>query len=148
MRVFLGIDIGTYSAKGVALREDGRLLDTATVTHGLSVPRPGFAEQDAEAVWWGGVTGVVRELVNRASFETGHVAAIALSTTAPCVVPLDEADRPLRPGILYGIDVRASAQINRLHGELGTDLVFERYGQLLSSQSAGPKMVWIRDHEP
>lgn len=148
MQVFLGVDIGTYSTKAVALRDDGTLLDTVSISHSLSVPQPGFAEQDAEAVWWNGLVTVVRRLVARQTFDASQVTSIAVSTTAPCVVPLDDKGQPLRPGILYGIDVRASAQIERLHQDLGLEFVLDRYGQLLSSQSAGPKMLWIRDHEP
>jgi xylulokinase len=59
------------------------------------------------------------------------------------MLPLDVNGRPLRPGILYGIDTRARAEMLAMNQTLdlvGTDT--------LSAQDAGPKIVWFRDHEP
>jgi xylulokinase len=64
------------------------------------------------------------------------------------MLPLDERYRPLRPSILYGIDTRASAEIDELTQTLGTERVFERTGQFLTSQSVGPKVLWYRRNEP
>ncbi|HEX6507852.1 MAG TPA: FGGY family carbohydrate kinase, partial [Chloroflexota bacterium] len=49
----MGIDIGTYSAKGVLTTSDGEVLASHTREHDLSVPRPGWAEHDPERTWWG-----------------------------------------------------------------------------------------------
>ena len=64
------------------------------------------------------------------------------------MLPLDEHYRPLRPSILYGIDTRASAEIEELSAALGVERVFERTGQFLTSQSVGPKVLWYKRHEP
>ena len=47
--LLLGIDVGTESSKGVLLRPDGSFVADARAEHGMSVPRPGWAEQDADA---------------------------------------------------------------------------------------------------
>jgi len=44
--LLLGIDVGTYSSKGVLCRSDGTLLAEARAEHEMSVPRPGWAEHD------------------------------------------------------------------------------------------------------
>ena len=44
MRHFLGIDIGSYSSKGVLLDEAGTILATVQRKHDMSVPGPGLAE--------------------------------------------------------------------------------------------------------
>jgi len=36
----------------VLTKGEGEIVDSATVEHGMEVPRPGWAEQDADAVWW------------------------------------------------------------------------------------------------
>ena len=51
--LLLGIDVGTYSSKGVLVESDGKLVKSAVVEHEMSIPHPGWAEQDADAVWWG-----------------------------------------------------------------------------------------------
>jgi xylulokinase len=58
--LLLGIDIGTASSKGVLATPDGQVVATAVRPHQLSMPRPGWAEHDAEAVWWGGAVSIAR----------------------------------------------------------------------------------------
>ena len=50
--LLLGIDVGTYSSKGVLATPEGAVVARHVVEHGMDVPRPGWAEQDADAVWW------------------------------------------------------------------------------------------------
>jgi len=44
MSIFLGIDVGTSGTKTLAMREDGKILATATVEYPLSSPHPGWSE--------------------------------------------------------------------------------------------------------
>jgi len=148
MDVLLGIDIGTYSTKATAVTSSGDVLDTANVAHTVDFPKPGYAEQHPEAVWWSGLRDAVLRLTEGGTFRPEDVRAIGVSALSPCVAALDERDEPLRPAILYGIDVRAGRQIQRLNEELGASFVLERFGQYLSSQTAGPKIMWIRDEQP
>ena len=49
----LGIDMGTGSTKGVLVDAAvGLVLATETIPHSMELPRPGWAEVDAESVWW------------------------------------------------------------------------------------------------
>ena len=77
-----------------------------------------------------------------------RVRAVGLSGLGPCVLPADADGRPLRPAILYGIDSRASDQVERLTAELGADAILARCGSRLSSQSVGPKLRWLAEEEP
>lgn len=147
-RTFMGIDIGTYSAKGVVVDESGAVLAYVEKPHELSVPGPGRAEHDADATWWGGFVTVCRELLAREGVDPTTVAGVGCSAIAPAVVPLDTAGQPLRPAILYGIDVRAADEIALLNRTLGEDRILERTATRLSSQSAGPKILWLARHEP
>ncbi|WP_344410692.1 FGGY-family carbohydrate kinase, partial [Catellatospora methionotrophica] len=56
--------------------------------------------------------------------------------------------RPVRPAILYGIDMRATAEIAELTGRYGAERIVARGGTALSTQAVGPKMLWVRRHEP
>jgi xylulokinase len=48
--LLLGIDIGTASTKGVLTTVDGDVVATAVRKHTMSLPRPSWAEVDAERV--------------------------------------------------------------------------------------------------
>ena len=138
-RYLLGIDIGTFSSKGVLVHQDGEVAAERTVEHSLDIPPPGRAEHDPEKVWWGDFTRICRELLAASGVKPVSIAAIGISTISPAVVAVDAGGRALRPAILYGINTRATAEIAELSAATGASL---------DSQSASPKVLWIRRHEP
>lgn len=146
-QLLLGIDVGTYSSKGVLSTPTGDVLATATVEHGLSLPRPGWAEHDADAVWWADVVQICRRLL-AGTYSGDDVGAVAVSAIGGCVLPVDRDGRPLRPAILYGIDTRATDEIAWLNEQFGEDALFNLSGMALTSQANGPKILWLRRHEP
>jgi len=145
--LLLGIDIGTYSAKGVLCTPAGEVLAQAVVEHTMSIPRPGWAEQDADAVWWGGFVAICRQLLS-GRYSGADVGAVGVSAIGPCMLPVDEQGRPLRPGVLYGVDTRATKQIEALNREIGAEAIYALSGQALTTQAVGPKTRWLRDEEP
>ncbi|MGV8876299.1 MAG: FGGY-family carbohydrate kinase [Rhodoglobus sp.] len=147
-RLFLGIDIGTFETKGVLVDQHGVVRARASRRHGISTPRENFVEQDADDIWWADVCVISRELMASEVVAGATIEAMACSAIGPCVLPVDENLRPLRPGILYGIDARSAAQIEQLNDRLGKEQIFARSGNALTSQSAGPKIAWIVENEP
>jgi len=143
---FVGIDVGTFESKGVLVDCHGRILALARRRHGISTPHPGHVEQDPERDWWADVTSIAAELMLHP--RAAGVRAVAVSAIGPCVVATGADLAPVRPAILYGVDVRATRQIDALADRLGADEVFRRAGNPLTSQSAGPKIAWIKDEEP
>jgi xylulokinase len=146
--VLLGVDVGTYSTKGVLARPEGSVVASHTVEHEVDLPRPGWAQQDADAVWWSDVVAVISALTHRAAEQDAVVAAVGVSAIGPCLLPLDAGGTPLRPGILYGIDTRATRQVEQMNAAIGEEAIREACRMELSSQAVGPKLWWLRDHEP
>ncbi|MGH2541994.1 MAG: FGGY-family carbohydrate kinase, partial [Ardenticatenaceae bacterium] len=143
--LLLGIDIGTSSSKGMLARPNGQVVASATRSHDLSLPRPGWAEHDAETVWWADFKSLCGELLQSAG---APIAAICVSGIGPCLLPADAAGQPLRPAILYGIDTRATREIAELTERYGAERILARGGSLLTSQAVGPKLAWLRRNEP
>ena len=150
--IFLGVDVGTGSSKAVAVDEGGRVLATARHDHRTSSPAPGYFEHAVDEVWLDEPVTLVRRLLDQLRSEAGasptDVAGVAFSGIGPAIVPADAAGVPLRPGILYGIDTRARVQIEAANRALGEEALMAHCGNLLSSQSVGPKLTWLHDHEP
>ncbi|HEX2248351.1 MAG TPA: FGGY family carbohydrate kinase, partial [Arthrobacter sp.] len=144
--MFLGIDIGTGSSKAVLADAEGQVLGSATITHDVAYPRPGWAEFDAEGGAWADVVRLCRELFSR--HDAGAVAGMCVSAMGPSLVVTDETLTPLRPAILYGIDARAVVEIRELTEEFGAEAIFRDAGKVLSSQAVGPKLRWLRNREP
>lgn len=147
MDLLLGIDMGTGSSKGVLVDECGSIIATETVAHSMELPHPGWAEVDAERLWWREVCEISRKLIAGLPVGAG-IKAMCVSGVGPCLVLCDAELRPLRPAILYGIDTRATAEIELLTEELGAEPILEQAGTVLSSQAVGPKLEWVYRHEP
>ena len=143
--LLLGVDIGTASSKGVLARPDGEVVATAERPHDLSLPNPGWAEHDAEKVWWQDFVSICRELLEDAD---GEVAAVCASGIGACLLPTDAEGAPLRPAILYGIDTRAADEIEELNERYGQEELLARCGSVLSTQAVGPKLLWLQRNEP
>ncbi|HEX2129993.1 MAG TPA: FGGY family carbohydrate kinase, partial [Actinophytocola sp.] len=144
--LYLGVDIGTSSSKGVLVTGSGEVLARASREHRTSTPHPGWVEHDAETVWWADFLAITRELVG--AVGDGRLAGLAVSGIGPCLLPADGSGRPLRPAILYGVDTRAGTEIAELTEELGAEEILRRGGTPLSSQAVGPKLRWLARHEP
>lgn len=145
----LGVDIGTYSSKGVLVAaHSGAVVAEHSIEHALSMPCPGWVEHDPQHTWWGEFVSICRTVIANAGIDPKHIQGVGVSGIGPCVLPVDEAGQPLRQAILYGIDTRASSEIAQLEKALGRDEIFKHSATHLSSSANGPKIVWIKEHEP
>jgi xylulokinase len=144
----LGLDIGTFETKGVLVAEDGTITASASRPHKMLVPRPGWAEHRADEDWWGDFVHVTRALLAQSGLDPTRIRAVATSAIGPCMLPVDGTGAPLMNGVLYGVDTRATAQIASLNAAIGEDVILAACGNALTSQSVGPKILWLKDTHP
>lgn len=145
-QLLLGIDIGTYSSKGILCRTDGTIIAEARADHEMSIPKPGYAEHDADKVWWADFKQIARELTGKVP-QGDEIVGTGVSAIGACVLPVDEKGTPLRPGILYGVDTRAEKQIDVLEKKYTREALVEFGGTRLTTQAIGPKILWIKENE-
>ncbi len=148
MTYTLGVDIGTFESKGVLVDGAGSIVAQATAPHEMIVPRPGWAEHRADEDWWGDFVSITRELLAASGIDPSDIACVATSAIGPCMLPVDEEGRPLMNGVLYGVDTRASAEIEDLTDSIGARVILDRCGNALTSQSVGPKILWLARNRP
>src|ERR1700728_3507989 len=148
MNATLGIDIGTYESKGVLVDADGRVLASAARPHELIVPRAGWAEHRAEQDWWGDFVWLCRKLLADSGLDASEVKAVGASAIGPCMLPVDGEGAPLMNAVLYGVDTRASREIEDLTAGIGADRIFSFGGNALTSQAVGPKILWLKRNRP
>jgi xylulokinase len=144
----LGIDIGTFESKGVLADAEGNVAATATRPHKMLVPQPGWAEHRADQDWWGDFVAITRELLVVSGLDPKAIRAVAASAIGPCMLPVDARGAPLMNGVLYGVDTRASAQIAALNARIGEAAILDACGNALTSQSVGPKILWLKGTHP
>lgn len=145
---FLGIDIGTYSSKGVLVDRNGIVIARKTVPHDMENPAPGWYEQDADAIWWHDFCLLSRSLVRESGVRPEQICAVGASTLGCDCLPVDENCRPLRKAILYGIDARSVEEIRELTEYYGEERTRELFGRPMCSGDVAAKILWLKRHEP
>jgi xylulokinase len=138
--MFLGIDIGTSSAKAVLVDDSGAVAGQASAPLTISRPHPGWSEQ-APADWW---TATNRAVTALDAQRRRQVRAIGLSGQMHGATLLDAADRPLRPAILWN-DGRSAAQCATL--ERAVPASRQITGNLAMPGFTAPKLLWVKQHE-
>jgi len=136
----IGLDVGTTGVKAVALDDNGSVLGRAHRDYPLSIPLPGWSEQDPE-LWWQAAEAAIAELGG------ADVDGIGFSGQMHGLVLLDEHLRPLRPAILWN-DGRTAAQCDEIERRLGRERLIELTGNRALTGFTAPKLLWVRENEP
>jgi len=139
----VGIDIGTTSAKGIAIDpESGDVLATAESGYPVSSPHAGWMEQPPEA--W--VTAAQEVL---AGLRTGapEILGIGFSGQMHGLVCLDAVGTVIRPAILWN-DQRSAPQCAALEAGTGRDRLLRLTGNRALPGFTAPKLLWMRENEP
>ncbi|WP_300585546.1 FGGY-family carbohydrate kinase [Marivita sp.] len=148
MSYTLGVDIGTFETKGVLVDARGDVAAIAKNPHEMLVPQPGWAEHRPEEDWWGDFVAVTKGLLATSGIDPTEIKAVACSAIGPCMLPVDDAGAPLMNGVLYGVDTRAMDQVRSLTDRIGESVILDRCGNALTSQSVGPKILWLKESCP
>ena len=139
MTPLVGLDIGTSGAKALALSEDGEVVGRAEEEYELSIPRPGWAEQDPDD-WVRAAQAALTRL-------DGRNASVGLSGQMHGLVALDSERRVLRPAILWN-DQRTGAECAEIEARIGLERLIELTGNRALPGFTAPKLLWLRKHEP
>jgi len=148
MAYTLGIDIGTYETKGVLADEAGVIHAQAARAHKMLVPEPGWAEHRPEEDWWGAFVYICKAILQESGVKANEINGVACSAIGPCMLPVDSTGAPLMNGVLYGVDGRAEKQVRELTERIGEDTIIAKCGNALTSQSVGPKILWLKQERP
>jgi xylulokinase len=133
------VDVGTTGVKAVALSPDGDVVGVAEEEYALSLPRPGWAEQDPED--W------VRASERALASLGVEPASVGLTGQMHGLVLLDADDAVLRPAILWN-DQRTSAECEEIEHAVGRERLLELTGNRALTGFTAPKLLWVRKHEP
>jgi xylulokinase len=140
MTCLVGLDVGTTGVKALAVSPEGEVLARAEESYELSIPQPGWAEQDPEDRW---------QAAERALAALGcdHVAGIGLSGQMHGLVLLDSQRNVLRPAILWN-DQRTAAECAEIEERLGLERLVALTGNRALTGFTAPKLLWVRQNEP
>ncbi|MDP5306373.1 FGGY-family carbohydrate kinase [Paracoccus spongiarum] len=150
--IFLGIDVGTGSARAGLFDAAGHMLSSAR--RGIAMWQEGadIAEQSSNDIW-SAVCAATREAVAGAGIDPARIAGIGFDATCSLVV-LDRAGRPLsvsasgedRRNIIVWMDHRAVLQAERINAQ--GHPVLRYVGDVISPEMETPKLLWLRENMP
>src|SRR5713226_2007680 len=151
-QAFIGVDVGTSSARAGVFDEKGTLLATArrpiTVWH-----EAGSVVEQSSSEIWAACAASVRAAMAEAALPPSAVKGMGFDATCSLVV-LDAAANPLtvstsgdeRRNVIVWMDHRAIAEarlINDTH-----DDVLRYVGGSISPEMEIPKLLWLKRHLP
>ncbi len=148
MTYTLGVDVGTYETKAALVDYSGNVISQAKRKHKMLVPKPGWAEHRPEEDWWGDFCFVSNSILKDSKINAKDIKAIACSAIGPCMLPVNSSGSPLMNGVLYGVDNRAEKEVRDLTAEIGANVILNKCGNVLTSQSVGPKILWFKKNFP
>ncbi|MBQ6508259.1 MAG: xylulokinase [Flexilinea sp.] len=142
--LFIGVDLGTSAVKLLLVNEKGEILNTVSKEYPLDFPHPGWSEQKPEDWMKACMEGIPELLENR---DAGEVAGLSVAGQMHGLVILDEADRVIRPAILWN-DGRTFAEVDYLNNTIGKDKLSEWTGNIAFAGFTAPKILWVQKNEP
>jgi len=142
----VGIDASTTATKAVLVDEAGTVVGIGSSAYGYDIPQPGWTEQSAD-LWWDGAVIAIREVLASTGVAGEEVAAVGLTGQMHGLVLLDDADRVLRPAILWN-DQRTAHACDEIREAVGPERLIAITGNTALTGFTAPKLVWVRDHEP
>ena len=137
--VWLGLDVGTQSARALAVTANGEVVGAGTrpLTSERSGPRH---EQDPET-WWRAIAAASSEAMQTVSAQA--VRGVAVDATSGTILLVDRKGSPLTPGLMYD-DTRATALVARVNA--AGERIWAELGYCRMQPSwALPKLLWLLD---
>lgn len=134
--LLLALDLGTTGVRALVVRSDGSVLARSYRALSAAFPRPGWVEQDAEAMWEASLE-VLREALRGARSAATDVAAIGVVTQRSSTVAWDrKTRRPLAPVIGWQ-DQRTADRV----------AWFRSRGIPLNTLASATKLEWWMAHD-
>jgi D-ribulokinase len=147
-QAFIGVDVGTSSARAGIFDEKGGLL--ATARHPITVwhEAGGVVEQSSSEIW-DACSAAVRAAMADAAIPPAAVKGLGFDATCSLVV-LDAVANPLtvsasgdeRRNVIVWMDHRAIAEARQINDTL--DEVLRYVGGSISPEMEIPKLLWLK----
>lgn len=151
-QAFVGVDVGTSSARAGIFDENGTLL--ATARHPITVwHEAGSVVEQSSAEIWAACATSVRTAMAEAALPAAAVRGVGFDATCSLVV-VDATGRSLtvsssgdeRRNVIVWMDHRAIAEARRVNET--QDDVLRYVGGSISPEMEIPKLLWLKRHLP
>ena len=152
MDAFIGVDVGTGSARAGVFDEKGNLLGTAKREIRIWRGEHDIVEQSSQDIW-AAVVASVREAMALSGVEPSAVRGLGFDATCSLVVvgpggkglPVGPSEDAARDIIVW-MDHRALEQAARINAT--GHKVLRYVGGVISPEMETPKLLWLKENRP
>jgi glycerol kinase len=146
--VVLAIDQGTTNTKAVWVTARGQVVATGSAPVGVSSPRAGWVEQDADRIWASVLAAVEAAGSSARAAGSGPLVALALSTQRESIVAWRASTGEAIGPVIGWQDRRTAQWCADAVGGPARELVQRRTGLRVDPMFSAPKMRWLLDRLP
>ena len=144
MRYYLGIDIGTSSAKLTLIDEAGNIIDERSKEYQVLMPQAGWKEIDPET-WMKAVDEAALEIL--AGKDASLLDGIGVTGQMHTVVFIGQDGRSIRPALMWN-DTRTAARVAEIKPQIGAIPEVSYIANVISTGSPAINLLWLKENEP
>ncbi|XP_059145427.1 FGGY carbohydrate kinase domain-containing protein-like [Physella acuta] len=149
---YIGVDVGTSSARACVVSDTGSILATCVEEITIWNPKSDFYQQSSTNIWNAVVRSIQRSLAE-SSVDPKSIKGIGFDATCSLVV-LDENFLPLTvsidgdkdQNIIMWMDHRAERQVGVINATAHP--VLDTVGGTMSLEMQMPKLMWLKENLP
>jgi FGGY-family pentulose kinase len=154
---YIGIDVGTGSARACIINETGDIVGLASENIGLWQPQTGFYEQSTTDIWRC-ICDSVKRAVSQHNIDTSTIKGIGFDATCSLAVFTHDTDQPVSVtgptfdesgndhNVVLWLDHRPVEETKKINATKHNLL---RYvGGTMSIEMEIPKVLWLKNNMP
>ncbi|KAL2338611.1 hypothetical protein Fmac_013057 [Flemingia macrophylla] len=147
--VFLGVDVGTGSARAGLFDEEGKLL--GSYSSPIQIWKDGACVEQSSTDIWLAVCAAVKAACSKAKVDPTEVKGLGFAATCS-LVAIDSDSSPVsvswtgdsRRNVIVWMDHRAVEQAERINSSKSP--VLEYCGGAVSPEMEPPKLLWVKEN--
>ncbi len=137
----LGVDIGTGSAKSIAVNYEGEVICGAQFHYPVHYPQHGYSEQDPQLIWQAFINCIQTQVQKLQQ----PPRAACLSSAMHSVICADENGKSLANMITWA-DGRSADIANSIKESPAGEEIYRNTGTPLHAMSPLCKIIWLREN--
>ena len=139
----IGIDIGTGSAKAIAMDSKGTIIADSQFFYPTESLQPGFSEQDPEVIW-NAFAHCIKKIINVVKYPP---VSISFSSAMHSLMVINKNNHPITSLITWA-DTRSGDIAQSIRKLADAKKLYQTTGTPIHSMAPLCKIIWLKENEP
>jgi gluconokinase len=138
-----GVDIGTGSAKAVAINTEGKVIAASQFYYSTNSRRAGYSELDPEIIWQAFVN-CIKEIVEKIQQVP---LTVSFSSAMHSLLVMNNKNIAITPLVTWA-DTRSEKIAESIRKSADAEKIYTATGTPIHSMSPLCKIIWLKENEP